>query len=349
MVRQLRRALIGGLAAVALAASGGYAISQIDGAPATIQNVAHLKAKPKLSGLKLAKKKLVGGKKTYGTVTLTSAAPMGGTKVKLAAKSAKYIKVPKSVKVPAGKKTARFAITTAKIARVGTGVVAAGLDGKVLKRKLTLTPGLYLAGLYLDDYSLQGGNATTGTVYLNKAAPAGGVSVALASNSDKATVNAQVKVAAGKKTATFKVNTAAVNAATEVKISAKYGAQTLSKAFVLTKGAAEVVIVPTEFHLHMDALIDSTKQRTLEANIDINAPAPKGGIYLQVTVTRPDLLEMNDGGKVFIPEGQKTGRYYIGYKVVTEVSPFTFSTEYNGKKLTSEQRSLVPAGTPGAW
>ncbi len=91
MVRQLRRALIGGTIAASLALSGGYAITRIDGAPATIQNVAHLQAKPKLAGLKLAKSRMLGGKKTYGVVTLTAAAPMGGVKVKLAAKSAAYI------------------------------------------------------------------------------------------------------------------------------------------------------------------------------------------------------------------------------------------------------------------
>lgn len=140
MVRQLRRALIGGTIAASLALSGGYAITRTDGASTTIQNVAQLKAKPKLAGLKLGKRKMPGGKKTYGVVTLTAAAPMGGMKVKLAAKSATYIKVPKSVKVPAGKKKVRFAIKTAKIPRVGTGVVAAGLNGKILKRRLTLTP-----------------------------------------------------------------------------------------------------------------------------------------------------------------------------------------------------------------
>ncbi|MEO3783030.1 hypothetical protein ABGB12_06865 [Actinocorallia sp. B10E7] len=350
MVRRLRRALIGGTIAASLALSGGYAITQIDGATTTIQNVAQLKAKPRLAGLKLAKRKLVGGKKTYGTVTLTAAAPMGGMKVKLAAKSAKYIKVPASVKVPAGKKSARFAIRTAKISRIGTGVVAAGLGGKVLKRDLTLTPALYLARLALDTYALQGGTATSGTIALNKAAPAGGVTVALASGNAKAKVKASVKIPAGRKAARFDVATEAVDANTRVKLTARYGAQSLATRFVLTAKDADVTYVPTKFTLHFNEFVDSsTAGRALQAHIDINLPAPKGGLTLQVTSDQPALLEINNGGQVTIPEGQTAAPFWIGYKEVQALTPFRFTTTYNGVTVQSIVRNLVPKGYEGAW
>lgn len=262
MAPQLRRALIGGAIAASLALTGGYAISRIDGAPTTIQNVAHLKPKPKLAGLKLAKSRMRGGKKTYGTVTLTAAAPMGGTKVKLAAKSAKYIKVPKTVKVPAGKKKARFVIRTAAIPRVGTGVVAAGLNGRIIKRKLTLTP-------------------------------------------------VPVPAPDPDETGTY---------------------------------------VPTKFTLHFNEFVDSSKvERTLEAHIDINQPAPAGGVTLQVTSTQPGLLTLSNGGQVTIPAGQTAAPFYIGYKEVQELTPIQFSTTYNGVTVQSIVRNLVPKGYAGAW
>ncbi|GAA0955641.1 hypothetical protein [Actinocorallia libanotica] len=348
MAPQLKRALIGGIAALSLAVSGGYAITRIDGAPATIQNVAHLKAKPGLAGLKLGRRKQIGGKKTYGTVTLTSPAPMGGVKVKLAAKSPKYIKVPKSVTVPAGKKRMRFAIGTAAIPRVGTGVVAAGLNGKVVKRKLTLTPRHYLTQLTLDDYVVREGDATGGTVALNKSAPAGGAIVVLASGSAKAKVKAQVKIPAGRKKAHFRITTGDVGAETEIKIAARYG-QTLAESFVLAPKAAEVTYVPTKFTLHFNEFVDSTKVRTLEAHIDINLPAPEGGLTVQVTSDKPDLLGLSNGGKVTIPAGQTATPFYITYKEVNQVTPFHFTTTYNGVTVNSIVRNLVPKGFEGAW
>ncbi|WP_106398114.1 hypothetical protein [Actinocorallia populi] len=343
MAPQLKRALIGGAAALSLALAGGHAITRIDGAPATIQNIAHLRAAPELAGLKLTKRKMIGGKKAHGTVTLTSAAPMGGVKVRLAAKSPRYIKVPKSVKVPAGKKLVRFPIRTARIARVGTGVVAAGLGGEVVKRRLTLTPRHYLTRLALDDYAVQGGTATGGTVALNKAAPAGGVRVTLASGNAKAQVKGQVKIPAGRKAAHFAILTQGVAADTEIKIAARYG-QTLARGIVLTPGQAEVVHVPTKFTLHFDEFVDSSKARTLEAHIDINLPAPKGGLTLQVTSDQPGLLELAGGGRVTVPEGQTAAPFYIGFKQVAVVTPFRFTTTHNGVTVQSIVRNLAPGG-----
>ncbi len=348
MAPQLKRALTSGAVALALTVSGGYALTRIDGAPATIQHVAHLQARPKLAGLKLDKRKQIGGKKAHGTVTLTSPAPMGGVKVKLAAKSPRYIKVPRSVTVPAGKKRVRFTIGTTAIPRVGTGVVAAGLNGKVVKRKLTLTPRHYLTRLTLDDYVVRAGAATGGTVALNKAAPAGGVKVVLASGSDKAQVKAQVKIPAGRKKAHFRITTGNVGAETEVKIAARYG-QTLAESFVLAPKAAEVVYVPTKFTLHFNEFVNSATVRTLEAHIDINLPAPAGGLTLQVTSDKPDLLALSNGGKVTIPAGQTATPFYITYKEVDAVTPFHFTTTHNGVTVNSIVRNLVPKDFKDAW
>src|SRR5262249_57210333 len=63
----------------------------------------------------------------------------------------------------------------------------------------------------------------SGTVTLNRAAPAGGAVVTLASsNTNVATVPASVTVAAGGTTKTFAITTSAVNAATAVTITATY-------------------------------------------------------------------------------------------------------------------------------
>ncbi len=164
------------------------------------------------------------------------------------------------MKVPAGKKKVRFTIKTAKIPRVGTGVVAAGLNGKILKRKLTLTP----------------------------------------------------------------VKTPAPDAPNPYK--------------------------PTKFTLHFNEFVDSSKlDRSLEAHIDILPAAPQGGLTLTVTSNRPDLLTIDNGGKVTVPEGQTATPFRIYYKEVQEPTAIQFFTTYNGVTVESIVRNLVPKDYPGAW
>ena len=71
--------------------------------------------------------------------------------------------------------------------------------------------------------AVTGGAASTGTVTLGTAAPAGGAVVTLASNNiNAATVPASVTVAANATTATFAITTKAVTAVTAVTITATY-------------------------------------------------------------------------------------------------------------------------------
>jgi len=81
-------------------------------------------------------------------------------------------------------------------------------------------PSVGVSGLSLSPSSVSGGSASTGTVTLNMAAPAGGVGVFLSSSAAVATVPSSVVVPAGQTSASFTVNTSTVSASNFVTISA---------------------------------------------------------------------------------------------------------------------------------
>jgi hypothetical protein len=94
-------------------------------------------AAPTLSGLALQPARVVGGGAATGTVTLSAAAPAGGSVVQLRSSNTALATVPASVTVAAGARTAAFTVTTAGtrrnrsvsiVATLGTRSVSATLD-----------------------------------------------------------------------------------------------------------------------------------------------------------------------------------------------------------------------------
>lgn len=84
-------------------------------------------------------------------------------------------------------------------------------------------PAATLSSVSLNPSTVTAGTASTGTVALSAAAPAGGAEVAVSSsNPSAATVPAKVMVTQGQASATFQATTAAVASATAVTISASY-------------------------------------------------------------------------------------------------------------------------------
>src|SRR5262245_3391309 len=91
----------------------------------------------------------------------------------------------------------------------------------------------YVVGLSVDPATVAGGGPANGTVTLSKAAPAGGITIALASNRASAQVPATVTVPAGGTIGTFTVATAAVSATDTATISATFNG-TVSTALTIT-------------------------------------------------------------------------------------------------------------------
>jgi uncharacterized repeat protein (TIGR03803 family) len=191
-----------------------------------------------VSSLTLNPNSVRGGSASRGTVTLSGAAPAGGTVVSLASNSSSA-SVPGSVTVTAGATTASFTVTTTSVTTTTTAVITATLGGSSAHASLTITPPatVTLSSLTLNPTTVSGGNHSTGTVTLTAAAPSGGAVVTLSSsNTSVATVPSNVTVQAGKTSASFTVSTQRVPSNTSVVISATYAGRTKNKTLTVTSG-----------------------------------------------------------------------------------------------------------------
>jgi hypothetical protein len=170
---------------------------------------------------------VTGGTSSTGTVVLNAAAPAGGAAVALTSSNSMGATVPANVTVAAGQTTATFQINTTPVT-VSTSVTISGAYNGSASAILTVgvtgtTTAVALSFVSLSPSSVIGGTPSTGTVALNTAAPAGGVTVTLtSSNTTVATVPASVAVAAGQTTAMFQINTTVVTVSTPVTISGDY-------------------------------------------------------------------------------------------------------------------------------
>ncbi|MEA2527178.1 MAG: hypothetical protein QOF73_4405, partial [Thermomicrobiales bacterium] len=148
---------------------------------------------------------------------------------------------------------------------------AAGLLALLVLTLFTASPTMAagLTGVSAQSTTVYGGNSVAGKVTLDAAAPAGGFAVSLASDTTSvATVPASVTVAAGAKTAAFKIKTVGVAANATVKVTATAGA--VSKVLTLTVKPARLssLLVPA-------SVVGGNK---VTGKVMVEGLAPTGGI-----------------------------------------------------------------------
>ena len=187
-----------------------------------------------LNSLGLNPSTVTGGQNVTGTVSLTGPAPAGGAVITLASANPAAT-VPNSVTVAPNSSSANFTVTTSSVSATTAGNITATYSGITKSAALTVNPAAsaVLSSLILNPTTVVGGSPSTGTVKLNKAAPAGGAIIALTSNKTAlATLPAYVTVAAGAASATFTITTKTTNKKFAVSIGASY--QSVTKKASLT-------------------------------------------------------------------------------------------------------------------
>jgi hypothetical protein len=157
-----------------------------------------------LLSLSVSSDLVVSGTSLTGTVTLTGAAPTGGVLVSLTS-SDPAATVPVSVTVTAGNSSAVFSVSTNYVA-YWTGVqLTSTYNGVSKTANFTVRPAAIaeLTAISLNQTSVKGGTALTGTVTLSAAAPSGGLPVELWTTGTCAFVPSIITVPAGSTTGTF--------------------------------------------------------------------------------------------------------------------------------------------------
>jgi hypothetical protein len=178
-----------------------------------------------VSGVALAAATVVAGSTDLGTVTLVTAASVGGASVSLSSSNPLVATVQTSVTILAGASSATFTITAVA---AGTATITALVDGSSGQSPMfTVTGRPALSAIALSASTVVGGGAVTGTAVLTAAAPAGGALVSL-SGGDPVFAPASVTVSAGSTSATFNITTRTVRSSTDITISGSYAGASAS-------------------------------------------------------------------------------------------------------------------------
>lgn len=164
----------------------------------------------------------VSGATVTGVVGIERPAPAGGLKLSLKTNRPSWIELPPDISISAGSNHTTFHIQTRAVDSDRSALII-NVSGGGMKGSNTLILFPVLGDVVLRPASIRGGSSGTGLVVLRRNAPNDGAMVAL-SNSDTEIVKvpAQVKVEAGKNSATFPITTQHVIAQHPVTIAASY-------------------------------------------------------------------------------------------------------------------------------
>jgi hypothetical protein len=202
-----------------------------------------------------------------------------------------------------------------------------------------------LTAVAVDPASVVGGAASTGTVTLSAAAPAGGATVNLTSNATTAaTVPASVVVPAGATSATFPVTTNAVAAATPVTVTASLGAATATATLTVNPATTPALTGPTVTAVAVNPVsVDGGAAST--GTVTLSAAAPAGGAT--VTLTSSDAAAAVPAN-VVVPEGATTATFAVTTNAVATATPVTISASLCGATVTVTLTVNPPATPPPA-
>jgi hypothetical protein len=173
--------------------------------------------------LNIFEDQVVAGDALSGGISLSCAAGVAGLTVSVSSSDA-AVMVPSSATIPPGDSWVEMPISTRPVAWPVTATVSVRYGTVTLVDHLTVLvapPGFErIESLVLSPFIVHGGEPSTATVTLGGAAPAGGVTVALADDSGLTSVPASVMVSAGQRSADFTIATAASSGQTQVSYAA---------------------------------------------------------------------------------------------------------------------------------
>jgi hypothetical protein len=278
---------------------------------------------PILYGTSLSNESVVGGTSVNATVTLQSAAPTGGTTVRLVSSDPNIVIPPPTVFIPAGATDVDLAIPTSAVAVATRVIIETGtdIDGyRAPQTWLTVTPPgsppppPSLSSLTLSQPTVLSGNTVSGTLRLTSPAPAGGAVVTLQGSMEGQVIVPQsVTIPAGSISATFTTTPAPETPFSRwVFIQGHYGTSGGSQARILeidpNPGPATLLAIGPA----SQDLIGGNSGR---GSVALVIPAPAGGGAVSLTTDNPSIIHVP--ASVTIPEGNSATSFAIGTSPVT--------------------------------
>ena len=253
-----------------------------------------------VTGLSLDPPSVVGGEPSIGTVSLTTAAGLGGALIGLTSSNPGVASVPSGVPVAQGSLSASFTIDTSAVTESTQVTIGATAAGTTQTATLTVRPRA-LSSLTLNSTSVLGGTSCTGTVTLNTSAPSEGFPVTLTTSDPAvASVPATVLVAQGETSAQFTVTTTVVSTPTPVTVSASAGGAIRTAGIEVGPLAlASVSLDPTS--VSGGAVVTGT--------VALNGPAPGGGVTVALSSSASNVATVPSA--VVVSGGESTASFTV--------------------------------------
>jgi uncharacterized protein (TIGR03790 family) len=187
----------------------------------------------------ISPQEIVGGTNSTGTVTLSAAAPGGGTTFSLSAGAG--IAVPPSVTVLGGATKASFSITTT-VATTSQPTVITATGPITLQNTIITDP---LLGAFVPAFSTTMAGYPVGiTVILNGRAPVGGATITLSSDNGAISVPPTVTVPAGSMVTTFTAGSTPVSTAVTANITGQYAGATVGFSLTVVPAISAMAASP---------------------------------------------------------------------------------------------------------
>jgi hypothetical protein len=255
---------------------------------------------PILYGASLSNESVVGGTSVNATVTLQSAAPTGGTTVRLVSSNPNIVRAPATVFIPAGATDIDFAIPTSGVSVPTRVTIETGTDVDgyrapqntiVVTPPGSPTPAPSLSSLTLGQSSVVSGGTITGTLRLTSPAPAGGAVVTLQGSMEGDVIVPQsVTIPAGSISANFTTSPAPETPFPRwVFIQGHYGNSGGLQARILridpAAGPATLLAIGP-------ASQDVIGGKSGRASVALVIPAPVGGGTVSLTTDNPSVIHV---------------------------------------------------------
>jgi hypothetical protein len=279
-----------------------------------------------LSQLHLSAGSTTGGTTITGQVTLSAAAPSTGASVSLSSSNAAAASVPAVVLVPGGATSASFSISTSAVSASTAVTITAFYLGVSTTAGLTVLPpaappptSVMPSSVVLSPASVQSGTNVGCYLYLSAPAPAGGLTVSLASsNAAAASVPATVTFTAGTTLKYTVVTVAAVSAATSATISMSAGGVTKSAVLTIKPAALQGITLSAT---------------SVKGGGTISGTLILGGLpaaAMTATLTSANTAVATVPATVTIPAKTKTAAFTITTKAVTASTSVKITVQAGG-------------------
>lgn len=179
-----------------------------------------------ISNLTVNPSNVVIGLNSFGSVTVSTPAPVGGTTINLASDNPNAV-VPATITVAQGATTAGFTIQTTQASASLTATITASIGNYTRQATLKLTP-IALLYVTVSNSNAVSGDTVQATATLNGPAPSAGVTIVWSSDSKSLVPPSSAKILKGQNSITVPIKIGMVSQLIDATLTAAYSGLTQS-------------------------------------------------------------------------------------------------------------------------